>query len=207
MRTSLGLRAWLSSSSLKACFPQPCTALSGLKQQESGTAVRVGTKTFDGSSFRSKGEIKALTELCNKHDWKTMSKFFILEMIVSHLKHDLSNYNKYPKLEGLIRKRVNIQSFPISVTSPLVATSTAAIFPLQWVPASPDIWVCSVLSEFVLWLKLWYALTNLQKYTIIMLLQMCDIDVRKTYHNICFVKSMSYGFTQHKWHNGRYDCQ
>ena len=154
MRTSLGLRAWLSSSSLKACFPQPCTALSGLKQQESGTAVRVGTKTFDGSSFRSKGEIKALTELCNKHDGRTMSKFlyqkFTKAIIVSYLKHYLLNSNKYPKLEGLIRKRVNIQSFPISVTSPLVATSTAAIFPLQRVPASPDIWVCSVLSELVL---------------------------------------------------------
>ena len=65
MRASCGLIAWLSSSSLNAFLPQPVSAFSGLRQQESGTAVSVGTKTLDGSSFRSRGEMKALTELYN----------------------------------------------------------------------------------------------------------------------------------------------
>ena len=56
---SCGFTAGLLSSSLKAAFPQPASALSGLKQHESGTAVNVGTIIADGSSFRRKGAMKA----------------------------------------------------------------------------------------------------------------------------------------------------
>ena len=56
---SCGFTAGLLSSSLKAVFPQPSSALSGLKQQESGTAVKVGTIMADGSSLRCRGAMKA----------------------------------------------------------------------------------------------------------------------------------------------------